>query len=60
MFIQCFFVIQADVKPQADGCNGLKYNLTSDIIESIFKTYPAGNACYITTNLVIQFISLNY
>ncbi|XP_059486526.1 general transcription factor IIH subunit 1 [Neocloeon triangulifer] len=31
----------ADIKPQADGCNGLKYKLTSDIIESIFKTYPA-------------------
>uniref|UniRef100_A0A8B9K0X5 General transcription factor IIH subunit 1 n=1 Tax=Astyanax mexicanus TaxID=7994 RepID=A0A8B9K0X5_ASTMX len=31
----------ADIRPQTDGCNGLKYNLTSDIIESIFKTYPA-------------------
>ncbi|XP_006142542.1 general transcription factor IIH subunit 1 isoform X1 [Tupaia chinensis] len=31
----------ADVRPQADGCNGLRYNLTSDIIESIFRTYPA-------------------
>lgn len=31
----------AEIKPQADGCNGLKYNLTSDIIECIFKTYPA-------------------
>jgi hypothetical protein len=30
------------VKPEADGCNGLKYNLTADIIQSIFKTYPAG------------------
>ncbi|ESO86947.1 hypothetical protein LOTGIDRAFT_207033 [Lottia gigantea] len=30
----------ADIKPQSDGCNGLKYNLTADIIESIFKTYP--------------------
>ncbi|XP_058807076.1 general transcription factor IIH subunit 1 [Phymastichus coffea] len=29
------------IKPQADGCNGLKYNLSSDIIESIFKTYSA-------------------
>ena len=26
---------------QADGANGLKYNLTNDIIQSIFKTYPA-------------------
>ncbi|XP_053304642.1 general transcription factor IIH subunit 1 [Spea bombifrons] len=31
----------ADVRPQSDGCNGLRYNLTSDIIESIFRTYPA-------------------
>ncbi|XP_014296142.1 general transcription factor IIH subunit 1 [Microplitis demolitor] len=31
----------ADIKPQTDGCNGLKYNLTVDIIECIFKTYPA-------------------
>ncbi|KAH8401137.1 hypothetical protein KR009_003183 [Drosophila setifemur] len=31
----------ADIKPQTDGCNGLKYNLTSDVIHCIFKTYPA-------------------
>lgn len=31
----------ADIKPQTDGCNGLKYNLTGDIIDCIFKTYPA-------------------
>lgn len=31
----------ADIKPQTDGCNGLKYNITTDIIECIFKTYPA-------------------
>ncbi|GAB6025670.1 RNA polymerase II transcription factor B subunit 1 [Chamberlinius hualienensis] len=31
----------ADVKPQVDGCNGLKYNLNADLIRSIFKTYPA-------------------
>ncbi|XP_006814889.1 general transcription factor IIH subunit 1 [Saccoglossus kowalevskii] len=31
----------ADIKPQTDGCNGLRYNLTADIIESIFRTYPA-------------------
>ncbi|MBN3322650.1 TF2H1 factor, partial [Atractosteus spatula] len=31
----------ADVRPQTDGCNGLRYNLTADIIESIFRTYPA-------------------
>lgn len=39
-----FFLIflQADIKPETDGCNGLKYNLTTDIIESIFRTYPMG------------------
>lgn len=31
----------ADIKPQTDGCNGLKYNLTADKIDCIFKTYPA-------------------
>lgn len=31
----------ADIKPQADGCNGIKYNITTDIIEAIFRTYPA-------------------
>lgn len=31
----------ADIKPQTDGCNGLKYNLTQDIIDAVFKTYPA-------------------
>ena len=36
-----FYLSQADIKPQTDGCNGLKYNLTADIIECIFKTYPA-------------------
>ena len=31
----------ADIKPQTDGCNGFRYNLTGDIIECIFKAYPA-------------------
>lgn len=31
----------ADIKPQTDGCNGLKYNLNVDTINSIYKTYPA-------------------
>ncbi|XP_026477934.1 general transcription factor IIH subunit 1 [Ctenocephalides felis] len=31
----------ADIKPQTDGCNGLKYNLTSDVIACVFKTFPA-------------------
>ncbi|XP_060119201.1 general transcription factor IIH subunit 1 isoform X1 [Heteronotia binoei] len=36
----------ADVRPQTDGCNGLRYNLTADIIESIFRTYPAVKVKY--------------
>lgn len=39
--INSHFFMQADVKPQTDGCNGLRYNVTKDIIECIFKTYPA-------------------
>ncbi|RWS03680.1 general transcription factor IIH subunit 1-like protein [Dinothrombium tinctorium] len=31
----------SDIKPQTDGCNGIKYNITTDIIEAIFRTYPA-------------------
>ncbi|RWS21541.1 general transcription factor IIH subunit 1-like protein, partial [Leptotrombidium deliense] len=31
----------SDIKPQTDGCNGIKYNITRDIIEAIFRTYPA-------------------
>jgi transcription initiation factor TFIIH subunit 1 len=31
----------ADIKPQPDGCNGIRYNITTDIIEAIFRTYPA-------------------
>lgn len=31
----------SDIKPEVDGCNSLKYNITKDIIDSIFRTYPA-------------------
>lgn len=31
----------SEIRPVADGCNGLKFNLTSEIIECIFKAYPA-------------------
>jgi transcription initiation factor TFIIH subunit 1 len=37
----------ADINPQLDGANGLKYNLTPDIIESIFRTYPAVRDKYV-------------
>lgn len=42
-----FFASQADIRPQTDGCNGLRYNLTADIIESIFRTYPAGKRSHL-------------
>ncbi|CAB4070025.1 TFIIH1 [Lepeophtheirus salmonis] len=38
-----FRLFLGEIKPQADGANGLKYNLTGDIIQSIFKTYPASH-----------------
>jgi len=31
----------SEIKPVADGANGFRYNLTPDIMQSIFKTYPA-------------------
>lgn len=31
----------AEIRPVTDGCNGFKYNLTGEIIECIFKAYPA-------------------
>lgn len=55
---QCFDEIllwlQADIRPQTDGCNGLRYNLTSDIIESIFRTYPAGEMLPWHMNLILN------
>jgi len=31
----------AEIKPQADGVNDLRVNLTKNMIDSIFRTYPA-------------------
>ncbi|ESN97259.1 hypothetical protein HELRODRAFT_102185 [Helobdella robusta] len=31
----------ADIQGTAEGCNGIRYNLTPDVIDNIFKTYPA-------------------
>lgn len=31
----------AEIRPVTDGCNGFKYNLTGEIIDCIFKAYPA-------------------
>ncbi|VEL43883.1 unnamed protein product [Protopolystoma xenopodis] len=30
----------SDIKPEADGANGIKYNLTHETIEAIFLAYP--------------------
>ena len=30
----------SEAKPEVDGCNSIQYNLTSEIIQSIFHTYP--------------------
>ena len=33
---------QADVQAVYDGCNAVRYNLSADVIQAIFKTYPTG------------------
>lgn len=30
----------SEARPEVDGCNSIQYNLTPDIIQSIFHTYP--------------------
>jgi len=35
---------QADVQAVSDGCNAVKYNLTTDVIQAIFRTYPSVRA----------------
>lgn len=30
----------SETRPEVDGCNSIQYNLTTDIIQSIFHTYP--------------------
>jgi len=32
----------SEIKPQSAGANSLSYNLTSDMMECIFRTYPQG------------------
>lgn len=31
----------SDIKPEMDGANSIKYNLTKEIIDAIFRAYPA-------------------
>ena len=48
------------MRAEADGCNSIKYNLTSDTISSIFRCYPAGklsvSACSYSVTIVLYFI----
>ena len=46
-FIGVSAAFLADIQPQSDGANGLKYNLTPDIIDSIFRCYPAVRQKYL-------------
>ena len=42
----CLFLLlsplQADVRAEMDSVNTVKFNLTADVIEAIFRTYPSG------------------
>ena len=40
-FLYILGAFLSEIKPVADGANGFRYNLTPDIMQSIFKTYPA-------------------
>ena len=35
-------IFQAELKPDMHGCNELRFNLTADNINAIFKMYPGG------------------
>lgn len=39
----------AELKPDMHGCNELRFNLTADSIESIFKMYPTVKEKYVNT-----------
>ena len=36
-----FNPLQSGIQPLTDGSNGITYNLTPEVMEAIFKTYPA-------------------
>ena len=40
------FLFQAEIRPDMHGCNELRFNITADSIQAIFKTYPAGITHY--------------
>jgi len=41
--------ILSELKPDMHGCNELRFNLTADSIEAIFKMYPAVKKRYVDT-----------
>ena len=36
----------SEIKPTSDGTNSISYNLTTDMIDSVFRTYPQGMVTY--------------
>lgn len=58
----------SEIKPVTDGCNGIRYNLTPEIIECIFKTYPSVKRIYAKkvpdklseSDFWVQFFSSHY
>ena len=41
----------SEIKPSSAGANNISYNLTTDMIDSIFRTYPMGEpATYLHTH----------
>ena len=45
-------LFQAEIRPDMHGCNELRFNVTADSIQAIFKTYPAGKTLF-TSYLVL-------
>ena len=48
--VTCILHLQVDIEA-VSGCNTVQYQLSTDIIENIFRTYPTGNIYY--DNIVI-------
>lgn len=43
--------MQADVQAEYDGCNAVRYNLSTDAMQAIFKTYPSGTTYLVPSQL---------
>ena len=50
-------LFQAEIRPDMHGCNELRFNLTADSIQAIFKTYPAGMTIFLSNCL---FLALSF